>query len=344
MAQENQDVNGDGKIDIAITGTWLAVTDAVRYEVEVSQSSTSGGTFTVTGKGGLTSNLSFTFAANTNKYYKMRVRAYNAYGVAGSWTTVIVTGSGTGAAFSSWTGFKPAKKGAISVSSWGLFIQPHPLGVWMTWQAVTDEDYAFTEIGVHSSRTGTPSVSARTNHNEFIFQFAEPTGGYSCYYWIRHVNTSGVPGPWLGAGTSTTDGQLETTGYVLTAGIAPGSISTNSSVTAATSVACAAGTETTIMSLTLATGTAAKGLAASVIIYGSCRHISGAANTMSLALKNGTTTLMAIPTHAVDNNSIETIAWVVTPTANWTTFNLVVNLGAAGTCSHGRLAACVIWR
>lgn len=188
--QDNQDVNGDGAVDVSFTVSWVAPADAVMHNVEVSMSATSGGAFTVTGKGGTTPLTQYSFKANTNKYYKVRVQALNAYGQPGAWTTTMFI-LGNTETFSTYPGYKPAKKASFSpaggVGTPVAVIKPKSFYVY--WARCTDADYRETILYRYDSSTGTQEV-ARGKINGFV-DHNDLVIGRAYQYSIEHVDTSG---------------------------------------------------------------------------------------------------------------------------------------------------------
>lgn len=210
--QDSQDVNGDGTIDIATTVSWLPVSGTVRYDVEVSRSDTSGGPWTVTGLGGTApAGLeTFTFRANTSKFYRARVRARNFAGAPGNWTTncVVLTTSNP---FSSYAGFQPVKKStapaAPSVVTMGTAASP--LGFPLSWAQIDDPDYVRTDIALGTSSTVGPTddssifasaVSRGYGATPQVWIFRPWAAGTGVYIWLRHVNASGQASSWVYGG------------------------------------------------------------------------------------------------------------------------------------------------
>lgn len=192
----NQDVDKDGSIDIALQGTCglpsgATVGEVADYEFEWSEASSAGGTYTVretttspTGRSAI--------KANSEKFYKMRVRAISWNGTKGNWSALsaAIQPSGTTGAPASPTIGSP---GLVSV----------PGGFEINWFQPTELDYAFTEIAWLGS-PGTPTSAAvffasSARHN-YVF-FPEPT--IAAHIYVRHVNTSGLRSGWTYFGSVT---------------------------------------------------------------------------------------------------------------------------------------------
>jgi hypothetical protein len=207
MAQDNQDVNGDGTVDIAITADWNDVAGAVRYDVEVSSAASSGGAFSVTGLGGVapSGTTKFTFRANTNKFYKVRVRARNAFGAPGNWTTSIVVAS-TSTAFSSFAGFRPVKKPSYSTSI-SVGMSSVALGIRVYFNSwIEDADYLRTDVFFSTSPTPTLNqftiptcvISGAASLTVSAFQNVDLWApGQTVYGWYRNVDRSGNKTDWV---------------------------------------------------------------------------------------------------------------------------------------------------
>lgn len=85
LAQANQDVNGDGRTDIALRGSCPAVTGAVRYDAELWRSDTVGGTYVLVEPKTVPGPLAV-FAANTNFWYKVKFAARSFNGTQGTFS------------------------------------------------------------------------------------------------------------------------------------------------------------------------------------------------------------------------------------------------------------------
>lgn len=304
-AQANGDLNGDGTVETSLTAEWVDVADAVRYDVQVWAASAAGGPFTLTGLGGVVPSEStkYTFPANTNKWYKFRVRARNAFGAPGAWTENVVVGT-TVTPFASYAGVKPAKRSVAPTSPSGLTVTSLPLSNLLNWDACPDADYSYTEIWRNESASGSGASLLATVSSTSFEDSELVTGGFfpeQKFYRIRHVNRSGV----ASAYSSFKDGtptQIETN--QLKAGSVNGSRILNGAVDTpkmahgagfehATAITASAygnfGTGTqTIQSVTLNHGGASF-----VEIYGEFKNISGAARTFSVTIETPTDTIRA---------------------------------------------------
>lgn len=86
LTQANQDIDGDGSTDIAISAAYTAVTGAVSHELEISTCATVGGTYVVREIIPATVSLAKVFDALTTLYYKVRSRAIGFNGTPGLWS------------------------------------------------------------------------------------------------------------------------------------------------------------------------------------------------------------------------------------------------------------------
>lgn len=211
--QDDQDVNGDGKVDTAVVIQWNALSGAVRYDVEVSRWNPTTSAWVVTGLGGSApvsgnSIENFTFKANTSRLYKVRVRGRNFAGVPGAWTTnVVLTTSNP---FASYSGFQPAKKPSYTSSIQGD-VNGLPLGIeCFTAVFLRDDDYDHTEFyfsTTHSTpATNVPASAVLTagsrvdvNCYSDLPAFAP---GTVVYAWYRNADTSNNKTAWAECGSS----------------------------------------------------------------------------------------------------------------------------------------------
>lgn len=198
LVQDNTDLNGDGIVDIALTFDWSNVVDsagnpAASYEVEISRGTSSGGPFTVI-SGHSTSTISRTrFAANNNYYYRCRARAISFSGAAGSWSGYSNV-------------VKPAKKTVGPSAPTGLSSRPYPLRVELGWDDCPDADYAYTEVwSANENNFGSASLMANVfgrTYSDGNFPFTN--GPWDRWYWIYHVNKSGIRSARHPSGTTST--------------------------------------------------------------------------------------------------------------------------------------------
>lgn len=181
QVQNNQDLNDDGVTDIAIRVTWAAVTNAKSYEIEVSQSSTAGGTYVIVGKGGIAAGLSYAFQASTSLFYKARVRARNAFGHPGTWSALTAA-------------LQPAPKATVPPTPTGIVAADGILWSDISWTYPTNSDYAYTEVWSSTSNDfATATLAAAVRGNKFSQLKPEATtGAVNVYFWLYHVNNSGV--------------------------------------------------------------------------------------------------------------------------------------------------------
>jgi hypothetical protein len=192
-AQNNTDLNGDGTVDMAISLAWGAVTNATSYEVEISRSTTSGGTYTVIGAGGVTNNLTWSYPCNVNYFYKARVRARNAYGQPGTWSSLT-------------SALQPAGRSTAPADPTSGGIASGPLAVFPFMHTPVDLDYWYTEVLFNSGSTPaptdvTPYVCTLTNTNSSArgFIYVGDVRALSTA-WARHVNRSGQKSNWVSLG------------------------------------------------------------------------------------------------------------------------------------------------
>lgn len=181
QVQNNQDLNDDGVTDIAIRVTWAAVTNAKSYEIEVSQSSTAGGTYVIVGKGGIAAGLSYAFQASTSLFYKARVRARNAFGHPGTWSALTAA-------------LSPVAKATVPPTPTGIVAEDGILWSNISWTYPTNSDYAYTEVWSSTSNDfATATLAAAVRGNKFSQMKPEATtGAVNVYFWLYHVNNSGV--------------------------------------------------------------------------------------------------------------------------------------------------------
>jgi hypothetical protein len=182
LALNYQDVDADGTVDTTYKATWTALTGAVRYEIEVSRSSTSGGTYTVI-QNIVTTALQAAFKVVTGKFYKARIRGFSFNGTPGTWSALTAAAN-------------PAKKSLTlgAVSGFGSvniendtnhFYTP----VFLYWDTPTDADYAYTEITLSPNDDIDDPLAVR---------YRSSGGGATVFHdfvvaWIflRHIDTSG---------------------------------------------------------------------------------------------------------------------------------------------------------
>ena len=189
LTQANKDVDLDGTVDIALLATFSSGTSgAIDYEFELSRSTSSGGTYTVIETRSSPSGKVW-FKANTQYWYKTRVRAIAWDGTLGTWSslTSAVQPAGTTGAPSSPTGY------SVSAQILGFGVQ---------WTAPTELDYFFTEIGVGGTTSPATIVGTSTGTSYFNNFSA---GGFAFKIWLRHVNTSMLRSSWVEAGSVTAD-------------------------------------------------------------------------------------------------------------------------------------------
>lgn len=344
-ANDNQDVNGDGTIDIAITVTWLGVANAVRYEVEVSRSATAGGTFTVTGKGGATASLVWTFSANVNFFYKVRVRGFSFNGTPGSWTTALTIAGGASQTFSTYAGFQPVKKTGAPATPAGLATYITPSGVFVTWDYPTEGDYSYTLIqGINAE-----DIKTKTNG---IFYNTFPGDAYADPV-IRHVNTSGVAGPTNTIVISGTalfyTGNYIANGTIELANMANDSVDTGTIVDNAinenfasgnnVSQALAAGTRTKIEEcvVTHPSGTNV------IEVHAACRNNSGSGRVVEFTIEDGGGAVYAtyLAAGMSDGAWVFPFARVNSPTGTSTTLRLYATMVTAGSLINTKLTGLV---
>jgi len=197
LVQNNQDMNSDGKIDIACQATCDAAAGAVNYEFEVSRSSSSGGAFTVTGLGGLRPQRLLNFAANSNFYYKIRVRGIAFNGDVGAWSTSLIVG-GTTYTFSTYAGFKPLPKNLTLPAPNIPKTTAGVLFVGIEWDRVNDLDYAYTEVQASYNSGSSWEFRTTVRGTEYVDMYAVP-GNYpgGVRYRIRHWDSSGNVTGWF---------------------------------------------------------------------------------------------------------------------------------------------------
>lgn len=172
--------------------TFSAVTNATSYEIEVSRSATVGGTYTVVGLGGITNTLEHRHICNPSWFYKARVRARNAYGQPGTWTSLS-------------SAVQPAAKGTATLAApTNIAVNAIALGYKVNWDAPSKTDYFFSEIAVKLV-AGTPASTeiVAMSSNTFT-SFFWPYGTQNPYYiYVRHVDTSGNKTSWVAYGAPT---------------------------------------------------------------------------------------------------------------------------------------------
>jgi hypothetical protein len=291
VVQDNQDVNGDGTVDIAVTVSWLAVSGAVRYEVEVSRSDTSGGTFTVIGASGLTSQLEFTFAANTNKYYKARVRAYSFNGIAGSWATnvVVLTAS---TAFISYAGFNPSKKSSAPAAPSNAFFSSYAGAWYMLWTSNQEADYAYTEVWFNDTNsfgsstlfcTVTTSAMQFPPPQQFVWLFNVDKSGNKSAPYAFSITPNIVFDTYNYAALSVTTAKIND-GAVTISKIASNILTGVDRINSGTGVSATGGSTTSLQTLTTNHTTKSSG----VLLLFQFKNNTGGARTMDIEIYNST--------------------------------------------------------
>jgi hypothetical protein len=165
---------------------FAAVTNAASYEVEISRSTTSGGTYTVVGLGAITNALEHRHICNPNWFYKARVRARNAYGQPGTWTslsTAVQPASRTNQIVMSDIQVQSREGGFRVDNSYlvgGVGVSTPPL------------DYLYTRLLISTSPTYGAGVTYETTYVNTAF-VPRPAGTY--YLWAQSFTKSGVVGP-----------------------------------------------------------------------------------------------------------------------------------------------------
>jgi hypothetical protein len=192
----NFDLNGDGAVDMVMKAAFAAVTNAVDYEVEISRCATVGGTYVVVGLGGITKSLEWWHICNVNWFYKARVRARNAYGQPGTWTSLS-------------SAVQPAAKtGTFGVTPDSLTHISQDVGVGLLWTSTgSSPDFAFTRLYVGSTSTfGSATVMADVyskDGNSFYHHTGAQLPGATDYYWAQNFDRSGNGSTVYGPDTST---------------------------------------------------------------------------------------------------------------------------------------------
>lgn len=175
LTQANRDVDLDGSVDIALLGTFSGgVAGAIDYVFELSRSTSSGGTYTVIEERSSPAGKVW-FKANTQFYYKMRVRAV-------AWDGTLGTPSSLTSAV------QPAGVSAGPANAVHNTLTALPLGFEVSWAQPSELDYWYTEVAVGTISVPLMIVGSSTRSRARIF-YPEAT---SQYVWLRHVNSSGV--------------------------------------------------------------------------------------------------------------------------------------------------------
>lgn len=192
LALNYQDIDGDGSIDTTYKATWTALTGAVRYELEVSRSDTSGGAYTVIDNM-MTTALLASFKVITGKFYKARIRAFNAFGTPGAWSALTAAS-------------QPSGKTTGPSDPTSFYANAAVLGVNVSWDNPPEDDYSYTEIAGRLA-AGTPTddqvfatLSDRLATVNFVYY--PLNNGVATNIWARHVNTSGVKSNWVLTGSA----------------------------------------------------------------------------------------------------------------------------------------------
>lgn len=185
LTQANRDVNADGKVDTALLATFSGgVSGAAGYEVWWEDSA--GQSATVRADSG-----SYWFMANTTRSYRSRWRTINWVGTPGSW--------------SSYTGYvTPAATTGAPATPSGISATANPLGFLATWTAPSENDYAYSQVGVGSSG----SVGLILTTSSGGASFLNYSSSFSTYIWVRHFNTSGLASSWARSSSAYTSGEI----------------------------------------------------------------------------------------------------------------------------------------
>lgn len=168
LAQTNRDVDGDGKVDIAIKVTWAAATGAKSYELEITQGSDVSYV--------QTKNRSHIFQAKSGMLYSVKVAG--------------VSFNLTASAFSAATTFTPAKKSALPATPGGLAANAKASAVRLDWTGATEADFKWARIYRNTTNTpGTATAIGKTKADWFRDD-AALVFGTTYYYWVAFIDTS----------------------------------------------------------------------------------------------------------------------------------------------------------
>jgi hypothetical protein len=327
LVQDDQDVNGDGTIDIACTVTWAPVTGAVRYLVEVSRATVLGGPYTVIGRGGLTSLLVWTFPANTTFFYKVRVRAFSFNGTEGTWSGLTA-------------GLKPLPKpGAPSdVAGWpdylamsidAIYKNVGFRGVVLGWGPCPDLDFDRTEIWDSETNDILTAEILGTSVDTTYVDTFNRVNTPEKFYWLRHVNTSEVGGNYRAVSTSSLGGLP-----VNTSEIALNAINERQIASTPSNITCGAGVDKLLESLPY-TGDSTAQYAEFLIEF---HNVSGSAKTMDMYLYEGTigsgTLLKSWPSLSMSDNNYQPLFYTDFAPPASETYRLYANLVSGGTINR----------
>jgi predicted phage tail protein len=326
------DINGDGTIDMIMKVGWAAVTNAVGYEIEISRSTTLGGTYTVVGLGGIVNTLEHRHICNVNYFYKARVRARNAYGQPGSWTALS-------------SGVQPAKKSATTLTA------PASIGATMDWQGrgfywtdpTTQPDYLHSEVQISFFVSG--AWGAWLNSKGTSGGVDIVVGNYYFYPWanytdplriqVRHVDRSLNATSWTVYDTSTLPPNFGTSFKIGNTSIADNAINERYLSSTNTSQSCGAATKTLVESVAIVHGTGAN----LVEFHATFRNVSGGSRTMDVQFEDGSGNVYQTYTGIVlaDNAMVTLLGCNALPGGSTTTYRLYVTMTTAGSVNNTKV-------
>ena len=175
VVQLARDVDGDGRVDIAIKVTWSAVgasganPKAVSYGVKVTQGSDVAYY--------QNDDTSIVLPAKAGKLYSIQVRA--------------ISFSGAKSAYAGAVTITPAADTTAPATPTGLAVVAKPRGQRLTWTDATEADYKRTLVYRNTTNnSATATLIARIAGTHYL-DTEDLTRGTTYYYWIKHRDQSG---------------------------------------------------------------------------------------------------------------------------------------------------------
>jgi hypothetical protein len=287
LALTYQDVDNDGTVDTVYKATWSTLSNAVRYEVEVSRSDTAGGTYSVVANL-TTTALQANFKVVTGKYYKARIRAFSFNGTPGTWSSLTAAAN-------------PAKKGLTlgTVSGVGVVGDDNSVNKFRTpffvfWDKPTDADYAYTEVILSPADDIDDALAATYRTAGGEIQLTTDYG--TAYIFLRHVDRSGNVSAVYPAGGGLL---VESRDHIETRDLASNAVTVFEAANPAGSVTISTGTPAVAVSCT-SNHTI---YASRVKMTAEFRNVSGGQRTFDLSWRADGTVLRTVTITLPDNQA-----------------------------------------
>lgn len=329
LALNYQNTDRDGTIDTTYKATWSALTGAVRYEIEISRSDTSGGTYTVIDNIIATALLA-SWKVVTGKYYKARIRAFSFNGTPGAWSSLVGP-------------VNPAAKSTGPAAPTGVTSGLYPGIIEIRWDKPTEADYSYTQIADTSGFE--PVIIAETTSTHIIIPIV--AGSPVSDFRILHVNTSDVWGAEYNLTSSASVPYVDTsdikTDAITTARMADGAATNAKIASNAISVwekVNPAGGTTVTASTTADVITCTSNHTADathVEVSGTFKNNSGGQRTIDIVFRAGSTDLFTISGYTMPDQAVWSGSYIdAGPSGASTDYKIRVTAGATSFTANNR--------